>query len=299
MTQGDQPGPTPAPSRTDVADAGSEPSLALALGGGGARGLAHIVILEALDELGVRPRVIAGTSIGALIGAAYAAGMTGAEIRAHCRELFQKRTELLRRFFSRWEGRFAELWSSVRLPVSGGDRLLKALLPRELPETFEELQLPLMVVTTDFYAQDQQIITTGPLVSALTASAALPTLMKPIEIDGRLLIDGGFVNPLPFDLLIGAADIVAAIDVSAGAQPSGGNGPSFIETLIGASQITLRSIIREKLQAAAPDILIRPNVGPYKVLDFFKSEEILDASAVSKDEFKRALEAKLATPRRA
>jgi NTE family protein len=269
----------------------SGPSLALALGGGGARGLAHVLILEALDELGVRPRAIAGTSIGALMGAAYASGMSGADIRAHCSDLFLKRTELVKRFLSRWDGKLAEIWGSVAPPIAAADRLLKALLPHELPETFSALHIPLLVVATDFYAQEEQIIDSGPLLAALAASCALPTLMRPIEIDGRLLIDGGFVNPLPFDLLSGRADVVAAIDVSAGTQESGGKSPSFIETLIGATQITLRSIIREKLLAGAPDILIRPNVGAYRVLDFFKLEDILAASVGCKDEFKRAVEA--------
>jgi NTE family protein len=271
----------------------ASPSLGLALGGGGARGFAHILILEALDELGIRPRAIAGTSIGALMGAAYASGMSGAEIRAHCSDLFQKRTDLIKRFLARWDGRLGEIWGSVRPPISAADRLLKTLLPHELPETFEALQIPLIVVATDFYAQEQTIITEGPLLPALTASAALPTLMRPVKIDQRLLIDGGFVNPLPFDLINGGADIIAAVDVSAGTQETWGKRPTFIETLIGSMQISLRAIIHEKLRAGAPDILIRPNVGPYRVLDFFKFEEILVNCADCKDEFKRAIGAHL------
>lgn len=263
--------------------------LALALGGGGARGLAHVVILEALDELGIKPRVIAGTSIGALIGAAYAAGMSGAEIRAHCTDLFEKRIEVVRRFFSRWEGNLAELWGSVTPPVAAGDKLLRALLPASVPATFEELAIPLIVVTTDFYAQEQHVIGSGSLIEALAASSALPSIMRPIELDGRTLIDGGFVNPLPFDLVKNGGDIVAAVDVSAGAQESRGKRPNLIEFIIGATQITLRSIIREKLGAGAPDILIRPNVGAFRVLDFYKFEDIFTASADSKEAFKRAI----------
>lgn len=271
----------------------SGPSLAIALGGGGARGLSHILILEALDELGIKPRAIAGTSIGALMGAAYASGMSGADIRAHCSEMFQKRTELIKRFFSRWDGKITEIWSSVALPISAGDRMIKALLPPDLPESFEELVIPLTVVTTDFYSQEEQIITEGALFPAITASSALPTVFRPVDIDGRLLIDGGFVNPLPFDLLSGKADIIAAVDVSAGAPESRRKNPTLIETLVSAMQIALRSIIQEKLRAGAPDILIRPNVGPYRVLDFFKFDEILAASADCKDEFKRAIDARI------
>ena len=270
-----------------------EPTLALALGGGGARGLSHILILEALDELGVRPTVIAGTSIGALIGGAYASGMSAAEIRDHCSDLFQKRSVLVRRFLRRWDGKLVDIWGSVAPPIAAADRLLKALMPHGLATTFAELEIPLLVVTTDFYAQDQYIVESGGLIPALTASAALPSLMRPIEIDSRLLIDGGFVNPLPFDLLAGRADVIAAVDVSAGAQEARGKSPPLIDTLIGAMQISLRSIIQEKLRAGAPDILIRPNVGPYKVLDFFKFDEIMGACADCKDDFKRQIEARL------
>jgi NTE family protein len=219
--------------------------------------------------------------------------MTGEEIRAHCSEMFQKRTELIKKFFSRWDGKITELWGSVALPITAGDRLMKALLPPALPETFEELAIPLTVVTTDFYSQEEQIITEGALFPAITASSALPTVFRPVEIDGRLLIDGGFVNPLPFDLLSGKADIIAAVDVSAGAPESKGKNPTLIETLVSAMQIALRSIIVEKLRAGAPDILIRPNVGPYRVLDFFKFDDILAQSAECKDEFKRALDARI------
>jgi NTE family protein len=291
----DSPKAPPSASDRQAKRPAGEPTLALALGGGGARGLSHILILEALDELGVRPTVIAGTSIGALIGGAYASGMSAAEIRDHCSDLFQKRSILVRRFLRRWDGKLVDIWGSVAPPIAAADRLLKALMPHGLAETFGELQIPLMVVTTDFYAQEPMVIEQGPLLPALTASAALPSLMRPIEIDGRLLIDGGFVNPLPFDLLAGRADVIAAIDVSAGgleARPSG-KSPPFIETLIGAMQISLRSIIQEKLLAGAPDILIRPNVSPYKVLDFFKFEEIIANCADCKDEFKRAIDARL------
>ena len=289
----DSPKAPPSASDRHAQRPAGEPTLALALGGGGARGLSHILILEALDELGIRPTVIAGTSIGALIGGAYASGMSAAEIRDHCSDLFQKRSILVRRFLRRWDGKLVDIWGSVAPPIAAADRLLKALMPHGLAENFAELEIPLLVVTTDFYAQDQYIVESGGLIAALTASAALPSLMRPIEIDGRLLIDGGFVNPLPFDLLAGRADVIAAVDVSAGAQEARGKSPPLIHTLIGAMQISLRSIIQEKLRAGAPDILIRPNVGPYKVLDFFKFDEIMDACADCKDDFKRQIEARL------
>jgi NTE family protein len=276
------------------------PSLGLALGGGGARGFAHVLMLEALDELGIPPRIIAGTSIGALIGAAYASGMSGAEIRAYCEELFHKRTEIIKRLFSMWNGSVASLWSagSGNGNASGspfsGERILEALLPPSLPKSFSALKVPFLAVTTDFYEQTQHVIAEGALIPAIAASSALPGLMRPIDLDGQILVDGGFVNPVPFDILKGRADVIAAIDVSAGPQQGRGQIPSLLDAIIGSNQITMRSVMREKLKTSAPDILIRPDIGHFRVLDFYKLDGIFAAAEAAKGEFKRACEAALA-----
>lgn len=278
---------------------GDMPSFAMVLGGGGARGLAHIPMLEALDELGIRPRIIAGTSIGALMGAVYASGMSGADMRAYYAELFSKRTAVIKRLFSRLnsEGNtISGLLSNTinaAMPFFPGERVLEALLPPELPATFEGLKIPFLAVTTDFYMQTQYVISEGPLIPAIAASAALPGVLRPVEHEGRVLVDGGFVNPLPFDVFKGDADITAAIDVSPGTSRGKDEKkqfPSLMETIIGSPQIALNTIIREKLKANAPDILIRPHIGQYNVLDFFKFDEIFTASEAAKAEFKRACE---------
>jgi NTE family protein len=281
--------------------AAMEVKFGLALGGGGARGFAHIVILEALDELGIAPCMIAGTSIGSLIGAAYASGMSGKDIRAYCEELLCRRTAVVKRLFSNFSLRDSLFRSNGNgMSTSSlfpGENMIKALLPETLPDTFEELKRPLLAVTTDFYDQSQYVVGKGPLIPAIVASASLPGVLRPIELDDRVLVDGGFVNPVPFDLVQSCADVVAAIDVTAGAQHSRGKLPTLIEAIIGANQITLRSVLREKLKASAPDILIRPEIGGFRVLDFFKIEEILAAAEPAKDEFKRACEAALAARR--
>ena len=292
--------PTPAsvdalPGLRKVETPGSSaPSFAIALGGGGARGFAHVMILEALDELGIRPRLIAGTSIGALIGAAYASGMSGADIRVFCHELFQKRTQIVKRLFKRWNAALADRLGSSGISILPGERVLEAILPETLPATFEELKIPFLAVTTDFYTQSPCILERGPLMPAIVASSALPGILRPVELDGKVLIDGGFVNPVPFDLLKGHADIVAAIDVCAGPQQSRGQVPSLIDAIIGSNQITMRSVMREKLNSAAPDILIRPDIGQFRVLDFYKIDEIFAASEAAKDQFKRACETAIA-----
>ena len=278
-----------------IAAGTSGPSFGIALGGGGARGFAHVLMLEALDELGIRPQLIAGTSIGALIGATYASGMSGAEIRVFCHELFQKRTQIVKRLFTRWKAALADRLGSSGISILPGERVLEAILPETLPATFEELKIPFLAVTTDFYTQCPCVLAHGPLMPAIVASSALPGILRPVELDGKVLIDGGFVNPVPFDLLKGHAEIIAAIDVCAGPQQSRGQVPSLIDAIIGSNQITMRSVMREKLKIAAPDILIRPDIGQFRVLDFYKIDEIFAASEAAKDEFKRACEAALAS----
>lgn len=274
----------------------TQPSFGIALGGGGARGLCHAMMLEAFDELGIRPAIIAGTSIGALMGAAYASGMSGADIAAHCRELFVKRTALIKRLLQRVSvnGSLAAIFNGAAFPVFSGERILEALLPEDMPPTFEELNIPFLAVTTNFYTQNPCILSDGRLITAIAASCALPGILTPIEHGGRVLVDGGFVNPLPFDLLKGEADIIAAVDVSAGPQPGRRRLPSLIDSMVGSTQIALASLVREKLKACAPDILIRPKVGHFRVLDFYRLEDIFAAAAPAKDEFKRGCEKAIA-----
>ncbi|MDX2266400.1 MAG: patatin-like phospholipase family protein [Hyphomicrobiales bacterium] len=262
--------------------------LGLALGGGGARGLAHIPMLEALDELGVRPTVIAGTSIGALIGAAYAAGMTGADIRAYVLELFGRRFAALSVMRQRWTGRVWDYWNPLTPALINGVSLIETALPALLPKTFEELDVPLYVSATDFCAQEECVLSAGPLIPAIAASAAIPALFKPVEVGGRWLIDGGFVNPVPFDLLRGRADVIAAVDVMGFAETAGR--PNSVEAVVGSTQIALRAILNEKLKAGAPDVFARPEVSAFRVLDFWKAAEIWEAAAPAKEAFKRSLE---------
>lgn len=271
----------------------SASGIGLALGGGGARGLAHITVLEAFDEMGVRPGIVAGTSIGAIIGAAYCAGMSGAEIREYCVSLFSNRTRVIRRILGEKEGKVFALWTRRRPAMFDPVVLLRTLMPDTVDRDFADLAIPLRVMTSDFYRQSEFVIDHGPLIPAIAASAALPGFLKPVEIDGRILIDGGFVNPLPFDTLRDRCDFTMAIDVSTGPEESGTEIPSALEAMLGSTQITLNSILSEKLCAGAPEALIRPKVRQYRVLDFFKIGKILAESQPVRDEVKRALEAQL------
>ena len=270
--------------------------LTLALGGGAARGIGHIPMLEVLDELGLKPDLIVGTSMGSIMGASYAAGMTGREIREYSIDLLKSRTNLLKRVINDWPGSLTDIWNPFTPSMFNPVTLFEILLPDPIKNRIEDLQIPFEVVTTDFYTHEQRVIKKGPVVPAIAASSALPALFKPVEIDGAVLIDGGFVNPTPFDLIERPGAITIAIDVTGDTGTrKGDEWPSSIEAWVGASQIMLHSITREKLKYMSPDILIRPDVGNYGALEFHKIEEILKSCEPAKEKLKRALTNKLET----
>jgi NTE family protein len=279
-------------------------SFALALGAGGARGLAHIAIFEALDELGLRPAAIAGSSIGAVAGALYAAGMTGKAIRRYVIDLAHNRAEVWRRLMIARAGRFGDLFggdpfAAMRLDA---EKLAGQFLPDTLPAEFGALKIPLAVVASDLHARREIAFTAGALRPALAASIALPTIMRPMVVDGRVLIDGGATNPLPFDLLRGRADVIVAVDISGPAVADRTTVPNAIDGIYATVLVMTTSIINEKLKHDAPDLLVQPNVGAFRTLDFFQASAILRAAEPVKAQVKARLAALLAdqarTPRR-
>src|SRR5689334_15147366 len=126
---------------------GGNRRIGLALGGGGARGFGHIPVLEALDELGLKPSVIAGTSIGAVVGAGYAAGMSGAEIRAYCLDLFSRRTEVIAKLWQLRPKRVREFLSQGITQLNA-ERVIDTFLPKSLPQEFSGLTIPFKTVAT-------------------------------------------------------------------------------------------------------------------------------------------------------
>lgn len=265
--------------------------VALALGGGSARGLAHVLMLEAFDELGVKPAVIAGTSMGAICGAAYAAGLSGAEMRAQFTALFANRAYFLKHFAGKVRGSFATLWSARAPSVIDNVTLFEMLLPEAMRCDFASLRIPFLAIAADFYAIEQVVLDSGPLIPALAASAALPSLARPVVIGGRTLIDGGFVNPVPYDVVLDRAELTVAVDVTGDTRRRAGTKvPRTFDAITGSTQILFHSITREKLKSSAPHILIRPGVGAFGAMDYFKVEEILAAAAPAKEDLKRKLD---------
>lgn len=275
----------------------SGPTVAIAFGAGGARGFAHILVLETLEELGIEPVAIAGSSIGAIIGAGKAAGMTAAEMRNHALETVGNRRAVMNRFWALRPPSMRHALGGFRLGQFNLERILRAFLPSQIPDDFSSLKIPLKVIATDYYAHCEKLCETGDLYQALAASAAIPALFMPVNLDGRLMIDGGIFNPVPYEHLTGLADIIIGVDIVGG--PIGAVGemdevPNRIDSLFGASQLMMQSHLALKLRLGAPSIFLRPPVNEFGVMDFLKAKQIFEASEPLKDELKRALDAQFA-----
>jgi NTE family protein len=273
--------------------------IGLALGGGGARGMVHVLVCEAFDELGVKPAKIAGTSIGAIIGAGYAAGFTGREMRERACAFYSQRREVLARLWRARPLAFTDLLRGRSLtPQFDAHVILDSFVPgfELLPDTFEELRIPLQVVTCDFYAWTERILDSGDLKEAIAASISIPALFRPVVVDGRHLIDGGACNPLPFEL-VADCGLTVASDVAGGpSQALEGRFPSLLECMVGAAQISMQSVIREKLKWHQPDVLVRPEINGVFILDFLKTQHILEMNGAFKDDLKRRLDHAINTP---
>jgi len=269
-----------------------QPRVGLALGGGGAKGLAHILMLEALDELGVRPHVIAGSSIGAIIGALYAAGLSGSDIRAQVEQFFVDEKDAKDKLFALPK---SVRWLDFIDPTLAEGGLLSSddfigFLGEILPtRRFRKLQIPLRVVTAELLTGRQVVIDSGDLLPALQASMAVPGVFPPVELNGHKLVDGGVANPLPYDLVRPGSDIVIAIDVSGEREVGDGESLSSIGVLLQSFHTMSNNILAEKLKLRRPDIYIRPNIRNVRVLEFYKARQVFEQAQPARREFVRDL----------
>lgn len=273
---------------------GVAPRIAVALGAGGARGLAHVVLLEALDELGLRPVALAGCSMGAVVAAAYASGLTGAQVRAHVLATLRSRRRVLGRVLDARVGRFTDLLARrLANPVLvDAERLLPGFWAAHIPERFEDLAIPLAVMVTDFNAREGLLIRTGAIRSAVAGSIAVPGLVQPVERDGRVLVDGGVVDPLPYGALFDVADIVVASDSSQGpVDDAADTVPRPVQAMLGAAQIMQVTMLARSLRDQPPHLLLRTPTERFRLLDFFGAARILHAAEARKELIKSELTA--------
>jgi NTE family protein len=245
--------------------------------------------------MGLAPTAIAGSSVGAMIGAAYAAGLSGRDIRRHVMKLAHNRSDVLRRLMAARAGSFTNLFAGGFGSAAqvDGEKFCEQFLPQTLPDDFSGLRIPLLVIASDLYRRQQVVLTSGPLRPAIAASMALPTVVRPVIIDDRVLVDGGATNPLPFDHLRGRADIIVAVDISGEPNDTRRDIPSPWEAILNTILVMGQAITSEKLKHGAPDLIVRPNVGLFRTLDFFQASAILRVCEPAKAEIRRRLSALL------
>ncbi|QHI70524.1 patatin-like phospholipase family protein [Tichowtungia aerotolerans] len=254
--------------------------IGLALGGGGARGLAHIHVLETLDELGIRPHAIAGTSIGSIMGALYASGLTGLEIRDLVDRLLLRNVEKVSDVFTRkdilrWIGLIDP--SFQRGSLVKGEKFVRFLSESMDCSAFEELQIPLHVSTTDYTSGQEVVFSSGDLLSAVRASMAIPGFFAPVEREGKVLVDGGLVNPLPYNLLKQECDAVIAVDVS-GSLEMPNKRPDFFDAMLGSFDIVQSALISEQLRRDPPAVYLKPDLHGIRILEFNKAGLVFEQS---------------------
>ncbi len=203
------------------AQAGSQETtrIGLALGGGSARGFAHIGVLQVLEEHGIRPALLAGTSFGALVAALYAAGLTVEEIEATAKAV--RGRDLLRRIPD---------FGLHKAAVFEGRRLEAYFEHMIDGRHFEDLELPLVVATTDVDTGERVVLNSGPLAPALRASSSLPGIFAPVELGGRRLADGGLGASVPLDVLYDH-DVDLRIGVGAGLTVRGSAAPEAVRRM--------------------------------------------------------------------
>ncbi len=244
------------------------PRVGLVLGSGAARGWAHIGVLRVLKAAGVQPDLVCGTSIGALVGASYAAGQ------------IQRLDDWVVSMGVK------QVWRLMDFRLSGGvfkgERLMRYFSEELAPGPIENLGIPYGAVATAMATGTEVWLRSGPAVDAVRASIALPGMFTPVLHDGRWLVDGALVNPVPVSLARAmGADIVIAVDLNtdfarrqlvAKTQPST---PSMLEVITSSINVMQSRIARSRLAGEPPEVVITPRLGDIGLLDFHRGADAI------------------------
>ena len=280
------------------AEESQRPKIGLALGGGGAKGGAHVGVIKVLEEMNVPIDFIAGTSIGAIVGGLYASGMTSDELaeaiasidwseamqdKPPRRDLNFRRKEDDARYLFDLEvgiGRGGLEWPAGFISGQNLFFLLQSLtLGVADVDDFDKLPIPFRAVATDVGNGEMVVLDHGYLATAMRASMAIPAFFTPVELDGKLLVDGGMVNNLPVDVAFDmGADIVIAVDL----------GAELSEREVGLSvvqiyQQTVRMLTRPNVgpRIDMADLVINPGVSDYGTMAFEQIVEIMEKGEVA------------------
>ncbi|MGD0507124.1 MAG: patatin-like phospholipase family protein [Terriglobales bacterium] len=244
--------------RSSATEATRLPAIGVALGGGFARGIAHIGVLKVLEEEGIPVRMVAGTSVGAIMGAAYCSGITIAELEEIAHQV---------RFTT-----FAR-WTLSRYGFANNDRMATFLKRTLKVQTFEELRIPLGVAATDFNTGKGTVFTSGSIIDPVRASCAYPGMFLPVEIRGRWLVDGMLSYPVPTVPLreMGAERVLG---VHLKGQWSKTSAPRHYFDVIGTSFAIAQEMMSSMWRSAA-DIVIEPDVAGFDYDDFKRADELI------------------------
>lgn len=255
------------------------PRLGLALGGGSARGFAHIGVLKSLEQAGIRAEAVVGTSAGSLIGAFLCAGFSAWQI-----EEFALRTR---------EVDLADLSPGSRRGLMAGDALARFVNDTLKGARIEDLKLRYGAVATDLRTGELVLMRSGSVAEAVRASCSIPGVFVPREVAGRELVDGGLVSPLPVHStrLLGA-DVVLAVDVSA--KPSRATLPGMYEIILQSFEIMGRALADQ--EASRAELVIRPNTSAFASSDFNLRKELIQAGYESAQQMLPQVKRLLASP---
>ena len=240
----------------------SRPKLGVALGGGFARGICHVGALKVLEEEGIPVDFVAGTSVGSIIGAAYCSGVSP-------KELEEIATLVRFKDFARW--------TLSRYGFCTNDRMDRFLAKIVQVKTFEELKKPLAVAATDFTTGDPVVFKQGPLVDAIRASCAYPGMFLPVELNGRLLVDGMLAHAVPTPPLreMGAERVIG---IYLSAHWVKLTGPRHLFDVIGQCFSIAQAKMSESWKREA-DVVIEPNVDGFAYDCFDRTPELISAGA--------------------
>jgi NTE family protein len=258
------PASTPAPAQTPIASK-VPPRIGLALGGGAARGFAHVGVIQVLEEAGIRPNLVAGTSAGSLVAAIYASGKTGAQLQQVAETMEEAAiADWSLQIFSRGALRGEALARYVNTQVNS--RLI------------ENMPMPLGIVATDLNTGVDTVFQRGDTGTAVRASSAVPAVFQPVRISGRDFVDGGLVSPVPVRAAHKmGAELVIAVDISS--PPEGNLTGGTLEILLQTFSIMGKSINTFELRDA--EVVVRPSLSGVSSSDFGARRRAIEAGRVA------------------
>ena len=241
--------------------------IGIALGGGAARGYAHIGVLNAIDELNIPISYISGTSIGSFIGALYASG----NLKKFENEV-RSRNSFMKDVLFKLDPVFP------KLSIMNGNEVIKIFKELTDIKTFEELKIPLTTVATDIINNKKIESNNGDIINAIKASIAIPGVLTPTYVNENLCVDGGLIDPVPLQSIVDmGSDITLAVNLY-GLQSSEKNDNNYniVDIVDRSAKIILNNVTHLSFKNNEPNILIEPPIDQFYGWDFHKANELID-----------------------